>query len=161
MNNDRRSFIRTAGLAVTAAVAASPAVADSDTESLRHKLGLLEDSSALRDLQQRYFTLAQQRSSELAGLFADGVVDVYPATLLDVRVDASEVDVAPDRQRATATLHARVLLATPVSGKGTLQQMARLQGQTEHQWSESGIYTASYVKRGAEWKIAALAYRKA
>lgn len=55
MNDDRRTFIRGAGVAVPAAIAGSPASA-TDADSLQHKLGLLEDGNAIRALQQRLLT---------------------------------------------------------------------------------------------------------
>ena len=160
MNNDRRSFIRNAGVAVTAAVAGSGAAASApDAGSLQHKLGLLEDSNAIRALQQRYFALVQQHNAaELATLFAGHAAPVHTARVLDARLDDASIDVAQDRQSATAQLHSRVQLGTPMRGNGTLQQMARLQGQSEQQWSETGVYTARYVKVAGEWKISALSF---
>ncbi|HEY0964156.1 MAG TPA: nuclear transport factor 2 family protein [Pseudomonadales bacterium] len=160
VNDDRRKFIRGAGLAVTAAAAGSSAAASEDGD-LRHKLGLLEDGNAIRALQQRLLTaLQRQHDPELATLFADpgAVVQVHESQLLDARLDDTRIDVAPDRRSARAELHMRVQLARPFSGNGTLQQMARLQGQTESQWSERGVYTVHYVKAGSEWKIRALDY---
>ncbi len=162
MNNDRRSFIRNAGVAVTAAVAGSGASAATDTNGLQHRLGLLEDMNAIRALQQRYFTLVEQRNdAELAALFVDQPTQVHAASVLDARLDDASIEVAPDRQRATAQLRSRVQLATPMRGDGTLQQMARLQGQSEQRWSESGVYTVQYVKLDGEWKISSLSFLKA
>jgi hypothetical protein len=163
MNNTRRNFIRNAGVAVTAAVAGTGGVnAMTDASSLQHKLGLLEDSNAIRALQQRYFALVQQQdAAALATLFADRVVDVHAARVLDARLDNASIEVASDRQSATAQLQTRIQLGTPMSGNDTLQQMARLQGLSEQQWRESGVYTAQYVKRGSEWKISSLHYHKA
>ncbi|MGV3590240.1 MAG: twin-arginine translocation signal domain-containing protein [Gammaproteobacteria bacterium] len=160
MNNERRKFIRGAGVAVTAAVAGSEASA-TDADSLQYKLGLLEDSNSLRALQQRLLTaLQQQDDAQLAALFegADTGMPVHGARLLDARLDDTSLDLASDRRSARAELHARVQLALPFTGNGTLQQMARLQGQAERQWSERGIYTVHYVKAGTEWKIRTLAY---
>lgn len=159
MNNNRRNFIRNAGVAMTAAVA-SGGVATANTNSLEHKLGLLEDTNAIRALQQRYFALLQQRNeAELTRLFAGQVAVTHGASVLDARLDEESIEVAQDRQSATAQLRSRMHLGTPTSGNGTLQQMARLQGQSEQQWRESGVYTAHYVKLGNEWKIKTLQYR--
>ena len=132
MNNNRRNFIRNAGVAVTAAVAGTGAAAA--TVDLQHKLGVLEDSAAIRALQRRYFALVEVRNeAELATLFAGEPSAVHSATVLDVRLDDASIEVAQDRQTATAQLHSRVQLGTPMSGDGTLHQMARLQGLTEQQ----------------------------
>jgi hypothetical protein len=164
MNNNRRSFIRNAGIAVTAAATGNGAAAGTaDTASLQHRLGVLEDTNAIRALQQRCFTLMRDgKVPELVALFSGNAVEVHAAkVLLDARLEHTDIDVAPDRQSATARLHSRVLLGIPLAGDSTLEQMARLQGQTERQWSETGIYTARYVKHGADWKIAQLEFRKA
>lgn len=161
MDNTRRSFIRNAGVAVTAAVAGTAAAAADPAADARHRLALLEDTNAITVLQQRWFALMQQHNTAALGtLFAGEVPPVHAGDLLDARIDGSSVAVAPDRRSAAATVRARVLLGTPVSGDGTLQQMARLQGQTERQWSESGVYTAQYVKLDTEWKLQSLQYRK-
>lgn len=162
MNNNRRNFIRNAGVAVTAAVAGTGSVnAMTDASSLQHKLGLLEDSNAIRALQQQYFALVQQQdTAALATLFADAVPQVHEARVLDARLDEASIEVAPDRQSATAKLHSRVQLGMPMRGDGTLQQMARQQGMTEEQWREAGIYSARYVKRDNAWKIATLQFQK-
>src|SRR5688500_13477700 len=99
MNNNRRTFIRNAGVAVTAAVAGSGASAATDTSALQHqlehKLGLLEDMNAIRALQQRYFALVQQRKdSELAALFVDQATQVHAASVLDARLDDASIEVA-------------------------------------------------------------------
>ncbi len=163
MNNTRRTFIRNAGVAMTAAVAGSGVAANTvDAGNLQHKLGMLEDTNAIRALQQSYFALAQQRNDAgLAALFAGDVAQVHAASVLDTRLDEESIAVAADRQSATAQLRSRGEFATPMSGNGTLQQMARLQGLSEQQWRESGIYTAEYVKLGTEWKIGTLKYHKA
>lgn len=159
VNNGRRKFIRGAGAAVTAAVAGSQAAA-SEADNLQHKLGLLEDSNAIRALQQRLLAaLQQQDDAQLAALFATtDIAPLHQARLLDARFDDESIDLAPDRRSARAQLHAHVQLAQPFTGNGTLQQMARLQGQAERQWSERGVYTAHYVKAGTEWKIRTLEY---
>jgi recombinational DNA repair ATPase RecF len=162
MNNNRRTFIRNASVAVTAAVAGSGASAATDTNTLEHKLGVLEDLNAIRALQQRYFALVQQRNdAELAALFVTQATQVHTARVLDARLDDASIEVAQDRQSASAQLRSRVQLATPMRGNGTLQQMARLQGQSEQQWSESGVYTAQYVKLDGKWKISSLSFHKA
>jgi hypothetical protein len=133
-----------------------------DNNNVQHKLGLLEDANAIRALQQSYFALAQQRNEAgLAALFAGAVTQVHAASVLDTRLDDESIDVAADRRSATAQLRSRVQLATPMSGNGTLQQMARQQGLTEQQWNEAGIYTAHYVKLDGAWKIKELNFRKA
>ena len=157
MNNDRRAFIRSAGVAVTAAVAGSGASAA--TLSAESQLDAVADVNAINALQQQCFKLMQQQDAAgLTPLFAAPTVPVHAASLLDTRIDATHIEVAPDRQSATASCSAQIVLGTALAGAGTLQQMARLQGQTERQWSETGVYTARYVKLGTAWKIRSLRF---
>jgi hypothetical protein len=156
MNNDRRSFIRNAALGVSAAVTGSGAVAATTAELTG------DDTTAIRALQRRYFTLLQQGNErDLAALCVSNGGKVHDSAVLDVRIDDEHIDLAQDRVGATARWDARVLLGAALAGNSTLEQMARAQGQSERQWQERGIYTARYVKVGSEWKIETLQYQKA
>lgn len=160
IQNSRRSFIRNAGVAVSAALAGSGAVA---ATAATDPAGLLADSNAIRALQQRYFTLLAQ-GADATALFADNsahTASKHAAVVLDARHNSDNIEVAHDRQTASARFSSRLQLSTTITGNGTLQQMARLQGQSQQQWNESGVYDVQYVKVGAEWKIKALQYRTA
>lgn len=163
-NNSRRTFIRNSTVALTTVLAAGTASATPlDDAALR--LALLEDSNAIRALQQRCFALLEQGGThELAQLFSTSAAQascVYPALQLDSRLDAADIAVADDRLSASARFHGRVQLAAAISGNGTAQQMARMQGLSSTQWWEQGVYEAQYVKVRNEWKISALHYRRA
>lgn len=161
MQNSRRNFIRNSGVALTAALAtgaASAAPADSAAE----KLALLEDSNAIRALQQRCFALLEQGATqELAQLFSAGASRACPAMQLDSKLEATGIDVSADRMRATARFQGRVQLGAPITGAGTAQQMARAQGFNSTQWWEQGVYEAQYEKVQGAWRISALKYQKA
>jgi hypothetical protein len=162
--NSRRNFIRNSGVALTAALAAGAASAATRDASAQG-LALLQDSNAIRLLQQRCFALLEQGASrELAALFSDDAAQascVYPSLQLDSRLEAIAVDLADDGLSASARYHGRVQLGAPIAGAGTAQQMARLQGLNATQWWEQGLYDARYAKVHGEWKIRALNYRKA
>jgi hypothetical protein len=164
IKNSRRNFIRNSGVALTAALATGAAnAATSDASAQR--LAMLEDSNAIRALQQRCFALLEQGASrELSALFSNSAAQascVYPSLQFDSRLDAAAIDVADDHQSATARFHGRVQLGAPIAGAGTAQQMARLQGLSATQWWEQGEYQAQYLKVNGEWKISALNYRRA
>jgi hypothetical protein len=160
--NSRRTFIRNSGVALTAALAAG-GVSAAPRDAAAERLALLEDSNAIRALQQRCFTLLEQGAAhELALLFSNSAAQatcVYPALQLDSRLDHGDIVVAGDHQSASARFRGRVYLGAPITGDGTVQQMARLQGVHSTQWWEQGEYEARYVKAGGEWKIRALHYR--
>lgn len=160
--NSRRTFIRNSGVALTAALAAGSAVA-TPVDDAAQRLALLEDSNAIRALQQRYFSLLEQRA-DVSALFCSSAAfaaSALPALVLDSRHDGENIVVAADRQRATASFRSRLQLGIPIAGDSTLQQMARQQGQSEQQWREQGTYEVEYVKLGAAWLISALRYHTA
>jgi hypothetical protein len=84
-NSGRRSFLRKAGVAMSAAVAAAvPAIAKSadsrntDAERLARQLGILEDEKALRVLHQTYEALLDSGNYEdVAGLFKEDASVVF------------------------------------------------------------------------------------
>ena len=161
--NSRRTFIRNSGVALTAALAAGGASAAA-LDDAAQRLALLEDSNAIRSLQQRCFVLLEQgAAAELSTLFSNSTAaasGVYPTQQLASRLEEAVIKVASDRLTASARFLGRVQIGAPVAGNGTLQQMARLQG-VNTQWWEQGVYEAQYEKVQNEWKISALHYHPA
>ncbi|MES2626549.1 MAG: hypothetical protein V4628_14790 [Pseudomonadota bacterium] len=163
--NSRRTFIRNSGVALTAALAAASTTAGAPIDDAAHRLAILEDSNAIRVLQQRCFALLEQGAArDLAMLFSDSVAQascVYPAMQLDSRLDTTSIAVDSKRQSATARFAGRVQLGAPIAGDSTLEQMARMQGINSSKRWEHGTYEVTYVKVQAEWKISALTYHTA
>jgi hypothetical protein len=161
MQNSRRNFIRNSGVALTAALATGAASA-APVDTAAEKLALLEDSNAIRALQQRCFALLERGATqELAQLFSASASQAYPTLQLDSKLEATGIDVSANRMRATARFHGRVQLGAPIIGDGTAQQMARAQGLSSTQWWEQGAYEAQYEKVQGAWLISALKYQKA
>jgi hypothetical protein len=75
-----------------------------------------------------------------------------PAQPLDI------VEVAADRQTATAKFFYSVQVGAPLTGDSSLVEMARLQGEGIVHWWESGIHDISFEKKENEWRIVRLEY---
>lgn len=93
--------------------------------------------------------------------FGQRFTDPTPEPVHACVADSSEpcrIEVAPDRQSATARFPCLTQVETALDGHSPLVEMARQQGQgVVHSW-EHGVYENTYVKRGAEWKILQLRY---
>jgi hypothetical protein len=108
--------------------------------------------------------LEQGAARELALLFSDSAAQascVYPSMQLDSRLAETNIVVANDRLSASALFEGHVQLGAPITGNGTLEQMARLQGASSTQWWEQGVYAVQYVKVQSAWKIDRLNYHPA
>jgi SnoaL-like domain len=203
----RRSFMWKAGAAVSATLASAAAAATGGTsrraadapgnakeqlERLSHRLGILEDTNALRGLHRAFaHALSERRYEEAVSQFAtdaevhfDGGVFVgrdrgirrlyvgrfgesrpektdgpVHVRLLDLAGREDVVEVAPDRQSATARFHCLAQAQVAVDSTLPIVEMARLQGQGVRQWWERGVFANAYVKEGDVWKIKQLRYR--
>jgi hypothetical protein len=71
------------------------------------------------------------------------------------------VEVASDRKTATGQFPYSMQVGEHMTANSSLVDMARLQGEGIVKWWEGGIYEASYVKVGENWKIKRLEYRAA
>ena len=146
VQNGRRNFIFNSGVALTAALASGAASAAPVDEAVQ-KLALLEDGNAIRALQQRCFALLEQRATNaLSALFSESAAHAYPAMQLDSRLEATGINVAPDRLKATARFHGRVQLGAQISGEGTAQQMARLQGTDKLGVGGTGFHDLFFIQ---------------
>ncbi len=131
-------------------------------EQLVHRLGLLEDANAIRQLQRAFgHALNNHLQENLASLFADASeAQVNGAVcILDSARPADVIEVAPDRRSATAQFHCLVKAEAPLTSSSTLIEMARQQGQGTRTWWEAGLYENSYVQSADGWKIQRLRYR--
>ena len=79
--------------------------------------------------------------------------------LLDHPRQQDVIEIAPDRNTATARFHCLIQAQATVDPDTPHIDMARLQGLDVRRWWEGGVYENTYVKDGATWKIKRLEYR--
>ena len=145
----RRTFFGRAGALLAAPLAAASAAAtEPPSDELAARLAALEDATAIRSLLQRY------AQSVNAG------APVAPDTR--VRTLHLDSDVAIDvvgHGIATARVACSVETATPIDGRDTLVEMARLQGDGVVKRNERRVLVGSLVKRSGTWQIEQLELR--
>jgi hypothetical protein len=162
VSTSRRSFIQTAGAALSVPLAAAgasasvrPAVGD---DPLKARLAYLEDLDAIRALNQEYARHVNAGDHEAAAALFTSPPDAQGAP--DVRAMAPEgfgeqdvIDVAPDRQTATASLHCTVNIENAIGPDCPLVDMARQQGGGVVRRTERGVFEQVFVRRDGTWKI--------
>jgi hypothetical protein len=162
----RRSFIWTAGAAVSAPLAAAAAppspVGTGDDPATR--LAMLEEAQAIRALNRLFARhIEAGASAEAAALFVDPSAASIGARVVGIAPDGFEehdaIEVFPDRAAATARVHCTVETAEPIEPSCPLVEMAREQGGGVIRNTARVVFEKSYVKRGGVWKIARSAYR--
>ena len=151
----RRSFIAVTGAALSAPVAAAAATSSTwlppsggRPDPLAARLARLEDLDAIRALNQTLFS-----DSSSAQLEAD-IRSISPVDFGQHDV----IEVAADRQTATARLHVTVHTETEIDPDCTLVEMAKLQGEGVARWSEPAVLENTYVRRDGVWKIEAVTH---
>jgi hypothetical protein len=160
----RRSFIAVAGAALSAPVAAAAATSsawlppsDGNGDPLAAQLTVLQDLNEIRGLNQAYLQHAAAGArGEMAALFADprnAAIDGALCISPDGFGEQDAIEVADDRQTATARLHVTVHTETRLDADCTLVQMAQTQGEGVVRASESAVIENSCIKRGGAWKI--------
>jgi hypothetical protein len=153
----RRSFIRTTGAALSvplAAVAATvPASAVVGDDPLMARLGMLEDVNAIRALNQAYARQVNAGADEASA--AMGIRRVAA----DGFGERDVIEVAPERQTATALMHCTVEIETVIGPSCPLVEMAREQGGGVVTRVETGVFENVYARRDGIWKIQRSAYR--
>ena len=161
-NSTRRRFFWQAGAALSAplAVAAAPA-RPGDTAgsaSLRERLEVLEDVEAIRALNR---SLAQhvnaREPAAIAALYIEPAAAAAVRSLAGLVPDTLEaaeaVELAADRQTATATIRCIVSTETAIGPDCTLVQMARQQGEGVRRQTETRVFEHDYVKRDGSWRL--------
>jgi len=145
----RRSFIQTAGAALStplalaaASVPATAAPAEGDPNA---RLAYLEDLEAIRTLNQEF---ARQYANP-------GIRGITP----DPFADHDVIDIGPDRLTATALMHCTVHMENEIGPSCTLVEMAKQQGGGVVRRSEVGVFDHAYVRRDGIWKIQRSSYR--
>ena len=164
----RRSFIQTAGVAVSAPLAAvaatEPVRASTAGQSLAARLALLEDRDAIRALNEEYARLvnAGLRDS-VAALFSD-----RSAVQLDPQISGlapagfgehDRIEIAADRTSATALLQCVVTREQAIGPSCTLVDMARAQGGGVVRRTERATVENHYVRQDGTWRIVRSTYR--
>jgi hypothetical protein len=166
----RRSFIRTAGtalsvpLAVVAANAPALASAVDDGDAVKGRLAMLEDMSAIRALNQAYARHVNAGArEEVAALFSDPSDAWIDAGIRGVAADRfgeqDVIEIAADGRMATALLYCTVHAENAIGPSCPLVDMAREQGGGVVRRTESGVFENVYVKREGIWKIQRSTYR--
>ena len=146
----RRVFFGHAGAALAAPHAAASAVAGErpSGEDLAARLAALEDTNAIRALLQHH--------AQGINAGTNAAPDTNVRTLhLDSDV---AIDVVGDRT-ATAQVGCSVETATPIAGRDTLVEMARLQGDGVLKRNERRVLVGSLAKRRGIWQIERLELR--
>jgi len=163
----RRSFLRTAGTALSvplAGVAASvPAHAEQGADPqarLRH----LEDERAIRALQQAYARhLNGDRADDGTVLFCESAdVRLESGVCAVVATGFGEhdvIDIDPGGQFATGLLHCSVRIETTIGPNCPLVEMARAQGGGVLTGTETGVFEQRYVRQDGGWRIQRSVYR--
>jgi hypothetical protein len=166
----RRSFIRTAGAALSGSVAGAVAVAPQPVDAAfapddaAARLARLEDLHAIRELNQSYSRHVNARQfDELASLFA------HPADVgLDPAVcgmtasgfgEGDAIEIAQDGQTATARLAAVVTLERDIGPDCPVVRMARAQGGGVVTLTQPGVFENVYVRRDGAWKFLRSTFR--
>ena len=154
----RRSFIQATGAALSvplaAAAATLPASTVANVDPLAARLAMLEDVNAIRALNQvwaRHVNTGEDQTIDptIRSVAADGFGEQ------DV------IEIAPDRQTATALMHCTVEIETVIGPSCPLVEMAREQGGGVLRRTEAGVFENAYVRRDGIWKIRRATYRSA
>jgi hypothetical protein len=164
----RRSFIRAAGAALSVPLAAAattvPVHATGEGDPLLARLARLEDVDAIRALNREFARrLNAGARDSLTALFAEpSSVDIHPevhAVGLEGAGDEDIIEIAPDRQTATALLHCTVHFESAIGPDCPLVEMARQQGGGVLRRTERVVFEHAYGRREGLWKIARVRLR--
>jgi hypothetical protein len=141
----RRSFIQTAGaaLSVPLAAAAANVPVSAGGDPLHARLARLEDLDAIRALNREY---ARQVN---AGEIDLGIRAVAPHGGGEEDV----IDIAPDRLTATALVHCTLHIESAIGPDCPLVEMARQQGGGVVRHTERGVFEHPSVRRDGIWRI--------
>ena len=170
--SSRRSFIRTAGVALPASFAAVgagvasavPLNAAAAGESLEARLARLQDENAIRALNQEYARHVNAgRRQALTSLFAEPAGAQLGPEVRGVAPhgfgEHDRIEIAPDRQTATASIEVSLNAGTAIAPDCTVVQMAREQGGGVIERTDNGVFENTYVKRDGVWKIQRSTFR--
>lgn len=172
---ERRIFIRNAGAALSATVAASTAAAagsqapsDPDTKAAEDEIRRLHHTFVERLNAKRYGELPElfarpdtqpPRVAHINRHLPEGVLPPVHDYLVGHEQHLDTIDVAPDRRNAAARFHCLTRIEAELRPTLPLIEMARQQGQGAIQWWESGVLETTYVRSASGWRIGRLAFR--
>jgi hypothetical protein len=161
----RRSFIAIAGAALSAPVAAAAATSSmwlppsgGRLDPLEARLAELEDLDAIRALNQAHARHVTAGTHErVAALFANPSDAPIDPDIREIAPDGfgerDAIEIAEDRQTATARLHVTVRTETAIGPDCPLVDMARLQGGGVVSRLDSVVFENAYVRRDGVWRI--------
>jgi hypothetical protein len=157
----RRRFIG-AGVALSAPLAATAALAGKQDEDAPARLAELEATNAVRALQREYARLvnagARAQAAQLFATPAAAAIDARVSRLAADRFAMHEtIDVAQDGKMASARLECVVETATALTGVYTLIDMLNAQGEGSLRATQRRVLETDYVKDNGVWRIARLA----
>ena len=156
----RRSFIRKTGAALSVPLAAAGAVvplqATVEEDPIAARLARLEDANAIRVLNQSFAQQVNAGAAHSLGIDS-GIANIIAADF----GERDTIEVALDRQTATAVMHCTVTIETAIGPSCPLVEMAREQGGGVVRRSESGVFENAYVRRDDAWSIERSTYRSA
>jgi hypothetical protein len=143
----RRTFLKGGALLAAPLAAASVGAAVLADSGLKGRVARLEDTAAIRELQQSWVRSVNAGES-------------WPQLPAQVRriaphpdAAADRIDIANDGASATGCFEYALELETHLAEDSTLAQMARLQGGGALRRLERGTLKVGYGKRGARWVI--------
>jgi len=166
----RRSFFWKAGATLSAPLALTTARASGSsaegTGALETRLANLEEVNAIRELHQNYASHINAREHEaIVRLFAAPSEAQIDASIRNLSADDfgehDVIEVAADRNTATAHFHCTVQTETAIEPSCPLVEMARQQGEGVIRASEKRVLEVTYVKESGAWKIHSSAYAEA
>jgi len=153
--SNRRAFLKTSAFAAAPIFAvAAPAAVMADDHGA--KLARLEDQRAIEALHRklmRHLNGAQLDSGLLA---RQGAIDLG-GELLSIGHDPLHdlaVQLSEDGQLAWTKCECRLERHVELTGKSTIEKMARLQGQGMYRQNEVGLLTTEFRKGNTSWQIA-------
>jgi len=141
----RRTFIQTAGAALTVPLAAAAMVPDAaagPVDPLQARLARLEDLDAIRALNTEFARTVGARGLE-------GIREMAAHGFGEQDV----IEIAPDRQTATALLHCSVVIEAEIGPECPLVDMARQQGGGVVRRTARGVFAHAYLRRDGVWQL--------
>jgi hypothetical protein len=168
VDSARRRFIRNAGAALSAPLAAVAATASAGTASADHaslaaRLAMLEDTNAIRELMRSYVKHANARAhAQLAKLCANPgatQLDGIGTLTADAHGADDAIEIGADGRTATARLRYMAETERPIEPTCPLVEMARVQGGGVTRHAERGVLDSAFVKLDGVWKVGRVAFR--
>jgi hypothetical protein len=141
---DRRNFLKTGAIVAAPLAVMAPAPAFAADDGSKARLARLEDEKAIRTLHRDVVREVNSGKRKLAeGLTA----------LADDPAHELQLAFAEDGRGASCRRACTAQFRTEFTGRSTLEQMHRLQGQGQYSHEESRELVAEYVKGTHGWIV--------